>query len=146
MRDVKAKVGFSYFFSNSPCLYLMLICYCLQSPNGESEVMSHLLPILLILFFFSLGSHSSCIFIRMPLPICSSLCLSCSQYGNFCLVWRLLYKITPQRFCGHIGHYSHSKYMSGYKITVLQNVYVLLITQFQYTQIQDQGKLVLMIS
>lgn len=107
-----------------------LICfqYCLSC-------FSFLLVV--ILLAYSLGCP--CLF-AVP---CAYLVLSMAifvWFGDSCI------KITPQRFCGHIGHYSHSKYMSGYKITVLQNVYVLLITQFQYTQIQDQGKLVLMIS
>ena len=64
MSDIKAEVGLSSFFCSFPCLYLMLLCYWPPSPKGEWEVVSHLLPVLLILFFFSLGSHSSCIFIR----------------------------------------------------------------------------------
>lgn len=64
MRDIKAKVGSSSFFSSFPCLYLMLLCYCSPSPKGEQEVVSHLLPILLVLLFFSLDNHSFCIFMR----------------------------------------------------------------------------------
>lgn len=98
MRDVKAKVGLSCFFSNSPCLYLMFVRYCLWSPKGEWEMMSHLLPILLVLFFFSLGrknDYSSCIFIRMSLPLCSScayLVLSMATYvyfGASCIILHL---------------------------------------------------------
>lgn len=150
MRDIKAKVGLSSFFFSFPCLYLMLLCYWPPSPKGEWEVVSHLLPILLILFFFSLGIYSSCIFIRMPclfatpcvyLVICLAIFVFFDAFVGNCTSISLTF------WYSH-SHCSHCKTVSGYKITVLQSVYTLLLmTLFQdaYIQDQDQGK-ILMIS
>lgn len=125
MGDIKAKVGLYSFFSNFPHLCEMLLCYWPPSPKGEWEVVSHMLPILLTLFFFSLGSHSSCIFIRLSCLFavpCVYLVLCLENFVHFDAFCMQLH--VSWHFGCPIAHYSHSKTMPGYIITLLQSAYI----------------------
>lgn len=97
MRDVKAKVGLSCFFSNSPCLYLMLVCYCFDPQRGSGGDISSAPNTAYRVFLFSWQSFFLHIHQQVPAYLQFLVIL-------LVLVWQLLftlellYKITPLTF------------------------------------------------